>query len=238
MVPVSNVNLDGSSSDARQPVGPRHTRIPVNGLGPPPDLVRPVVSEAASVFVAESLPHRNEYVAHPYGCQVCGVGTLHVDAPPAPTSDGVIAVPPNNGQHAPLLGAVHPVPAPVYRVADAEIRGQRLPADSSAWSTDPLPDLVNAHRVPATSQSRPPMQRHDLRYLQRSDFSVQQLQQNGGAETMMHYDDPARCWLSQCSAPGPYRHASPNPLVQYAASTSAAAFREPVYHQQLLDDGN
>jgi hypothetical protein len=173
-----------------------------------------------------------------------------------PVGIGRRAVPsaPNNRQNPRLAGppgglpgagpAAAAAPAFVYgsaagAFADVEMAQVQRPAEPGTL-TDPLPDLVNTHRVPGTGQLQQPLYhhhhhcyQHNVQQQQLASGGQQQQQmiqqQDGGAEMMMLYDDPGRCWLSQYAT---YRNA--NPFAQYVST--AAAYGQPIY--QRADDGN
>ena len=169
------------------------------------------------------------------GCQVCGAGLLPIVGghSAAGGRHRVVHMPHPHQRGAQSQDGAHPAPevaAPVvvYGAVGGEDEVpqlQRQRANNVGAVIDPLPDLVNAHRVPTQAgQSHQPHHHHHHHYYQQQENMQQCQQQDGGAEMMMLYDDPGRCWLSQCPA---YRHG--NPFV--SSSSGVATYGQPIYHR-------
>ena len=219
-----------------------------------------------AVVVGQAAQLQPVHAAAAVGCQVCGAGLLPVAGGPAVGAGRrVVPLLPTNSRQNPRIAAHPPggpsaaaaaagaAPAVVYggaaegvQLAEAEPNpAQRQRQADSTTMTDPLPDLVNAHRIPSSAaHSQQPSHHHHRHLYQQHNGNHQQQQQQqqqqqapcqqqdgAGAEMMMLYDDPGRCWLSQCAA---YRNG--NAFVQYVSTAgSAGTYSHPIY--QRADSG-
>jgi hypothetical protein len=239
--------------------GGGHGGIPVGVAGQvyyQPVAAAGIHQHCAGAVGGQAAAMQHSHAAAAVGCQVCGAGL-----PPVVGASGsggrriVPWLPGSSRQNPPMMApsvglhaAAAPAAAPavVYGGADGVLaEADLMPAPrqrrgESSSMMDPLPDLINTHRIPPAGQVQQPPPHHHRHFYQPHNgnlqqqpapFPGQQRGNGGGAEMMMLYDDPGSCWLSQCSA---YRNG--NPFAQYVSTAGmAATFGQPNY--QRADDG-